>query len=318
MTTLVGVGNTYSASAGDGTITIQYLADALPAGTVIDGYLLSDTSNAVAAIGTGNTYVMSLVLAWLAPDGTVPSTANGKAISMAISNASIKRGAKIYNVMGSQSTLIGVAAVDGSVTVSITDDPQIFVAITRPDAPVAVTAISGRNASTTVSWSAPATNGGSEITSYTVTSNTGKTCTSITTSCSMIGLTNGTPYTFTVVATNGIGISSTSVASASATPAAPSSSIGLPAASGSSIGLGLMNTGATTSLLADQDAGQSNNSRTSEVEIDNQEVDELAPSDSQAMTEENGLVVSWLYWVLGGVILCMVALILIARRRMAI
>lgn len=44
---------------------------------------------------------------------------------------------------------------------------------------------------------------------------------SVTTTCSMIGLTNGTAYTFTVAATNDIGVSTTSTASASITLTAP-------------------------------------------------------------------------------------------------
>jgi uncharacterized repeat protein (TIGR02543 family) len=220
ITTLSGVGNTYSASAGGGTIAIEYLADALPAGTVIDAYVLSDTSTATALIGAGNDYVMSLVLAWVATDGTVPTTAAGKAISMTITNSSIKRGSKIYSVIGTTTTLLGTAAADGSAIISITDDPQIIIAITKPDAPTGVSATSGENASTTVSWTAPS-DGGSAITSYTATSNTGQTCSSSTTSCSITGLTNGTPYTFTVTATNSIGTSDPSSASSAATPAAP-------------------------------------------------------------------------------------------------
>jgi uncharacterized repeat protein (TIGR02543 family) len=221
ITTLAGVGNTYSATAGGGTIAIEYVADALPAGTVIDAYVLADTSNAATVIGAGNNYVMSLVLAWLAPDGTVPTTSVGKAISMTITNASIKRGAKIYSVIGSSSRLLGTATVDGSATVSITDDPQIFIAITRPDAPTGILATSGVNAGSTITWSAPASDGGSEITGYTVTSSAGHTCTSVTTTCAMTGLTNGVAYTFTVTATNSIGTSTISNASLVATPAAP-------------------------------------------------------------------------------------------------
>jgi uncharacterized repeat protein (TIGR02543 family) len=220
ITTLADAGNTYSVSAGGGTVAIEYLANALPVGTVIDGYLLSDTSTATSVIGSGNDYVMSLVLAWVATDGTVPTTAAGKAISMTITNSVIKKGAKIYSVIGTTSTLLGIAAADGSAVISITDDPQIIIAITKPDAPTGVSATSGGNASTTVSWTAPS-DGGSAITAYTATSNAGQTCTSVTTTCSITGLTNGTPYTFTVTATNTIGTSDASSASSAATPAAP-------------------------------------------------------------------------------------------------
>jgi len=221
ITTLSGVGNTYSADAAGGTIAIKYLADALPVGTVIDAYVLSDTSTATSLIGSGNNYVMSLVLAWVATDGTVPTTVTDKAISMTITNSVIKKGAKIYSVIGIIPTLLTIATTDGSAVISITDDPQIIIAITKPDAPTGVSATSGGNASTTVSWTAPS-DGGSAITGYTATSNAGQTCSSTTTTtCSVTGLTNGTPYTFTVTATNSIGTSDLSSVSASATPAAP-------------------------------------------------------------------------------------------------
>ena len=92
-----------------------------------------------------------------------------------------------------------------------------------PNAPTNVTASAG-NAQATVNWTASTNNGGSAITSYTVTSSPhGRTATTTNVSTTTItatvtGLTNGTAYTFTVVATNVAGNSSSSAASSSVTP----------------------------------------------------------------------------------------------------
>lgn len=94
---------------------------------------------------------------------------------------------------------------------------------TAPSAPTGVTAVAG-NQSATVSWTAPTT-GGTPITSYTVTATTGKkTCapaSAASTACTVATLTNGVPYTFTVVARNGVGPSAASTASEPVTPEPP-------------------------------------------------------------------------------------------------
>jgi hypothetical protein len=93
-----------------------------------------------------------------------------------------------------------------------------------PSAPTGVTATAG-DASATVTWTAPS-NGGSPITSYTVTPFIGTTAQTPTTvsgsppvtSATVTGLTNGTAYTFRVAATNGIGTGAASAASNAVTP----------------------------------------------------------------------------------------------------
>ena len=104
-----------------------------------------------------------------------------------------------------------------SAGISLTSVPSAIVSFgSAPSYPLNVVATAG-NSQATVSWTAPS-NGGSAITSYTATSSPGaKTCTTATTSCTISSLTTGTSYTFTVKATNALGTSSASGASAQIT-----------------------------------------------------------------------------------------------------
>jgi len=92
---------------------------------------------------------------------------------------------------------------------------------TVPSAPTGVSATAG-DTTATVLWSAPF-DGGSPITSYTVTSSPGglTATTAGATSTTVTGLTDGVSYTFSVVATNAVGPSNPSSPSNSVTPAAP-------------------------------------------------------------------------------------------------
>jgi trimeric autotransporter adhesin len=114
--------------------------------------------------------------------------------------------------------------LQSSASASTYDDVSVIglsVPDTAPDAPTSVTAAGG-NSQAVVSFTAPADNGGSAITSYTVTSSPGNiTASGASSPITVTGLTNGVEYTFTVTATNAIGTSSASSVSNAITPAMP-------------------------------------------------------------------------------------------------
>lgn len=94
-----------------------------------------------------------------------------------------------------------------------------------PGAPTIGTATSASATTVTVTYTAPASNGGSAITSYTAVSTPGNISASVSQSGSgtitVTGLTQGTSYTFQVYATNGLGTSPYSSSSNAAIPAPP-------------------------------------------------------------------------------------------------
>jgi len=95
---------------------------------------------------------------------------------------------------------------------------------TVPGAPTSVSATAG-NAQATVTFTAPASDGGSAILSYTVTSSPGGlVATGLSSPIIVPYLLNNTAYTFTVVATNSVGDSASSSDSNSITTSTPSSS----------------------------------------------------------------------------------------------
>jgi hypothetical protein len=110
----------------------------------------------------------------------------------------------------------GVAAVDAAGLVGPMATHTATL-VPLPGPPTGVTALPG-NAEIMVSWTAPAV--GAPIIAYNVTATAGGfTCaTTGATSCIVTGLSNGTPYSFTVTATNPVGTGDPSLASNSATP----------------------------------------------------------------------------------------------------
>ena len=121
------VDQAYSFSSGNNGASVAIPAGALDPLVPISIHLLTDSADQRTLIGGTGTSVLSVVVSWVAADGSVPNTNTGKAISVTLTNPAIKSGAKVYSIIGNQSRLLGTATTDGSVTTLITEDPVLLV-----------------------------------------------------------------------------------------------------------------------------------------------------------------------------------------------
>jgi hypothetical protein len=146
-----------------------------------------------------------------APGGVTASV--GASATSAVVSPLVNRTSYTFTVAAS--TLVGTSspsAPSNAVTPS---------APTAPGPPTNVLATAG-NVQATVSWTPPASNRGSPITGYSVTSSPGGLTASAgasATSAVVSPLVNGTSYTFTVTAANAVGTSPASAPSNAVTPA---------------------------------------------------------------------------------------------------
>ena len=118
-----------------------------------------------------------------------------------------------------------VTATNAIGTSSASSASNSITATTLSQAPTIGTPTAAASSIASVPIFAPANNGGSAITGYTVTSNTGLTGTGSSSPITVSGLTGGQSYTFTVTATNANGISTASSASSSLTMPSPTPSV---------------------------------------------------------------------------------------------
>ena len=188
-----------TATAGNAQVSLSWTAPTVLAQTPINGYTVEYTPSggSPSTVTTGSTST-SYVITGLA---------NGTAYSV-----------RVAGVNG---------AGDGAYASPVTATPR-----TVPGAPTSLVATAG-DAQLSLSWTAPASNGGAAITGYTVeftpsggsasTVNTGSTSTSY----ALTALTNGTAYSVRVAAANAAGTGSYS-SSASGTPASSSTVPGAP------------------------------------------------------------------------------------------
>ncbi len=143
--------------------------------------------------------------------GTVVTDGDGSA-SVSGNQVTVTPGADFVGRMSVTYTVVDATgetsrAVEGQITAAV---------LGVPEAPTIPLVEEVANREVTLSWTAPQDNG-APISGYTV-SHSGGSQACPTTTCTITGLTNGTTYTFTVLATNEVGDSPESAASAEATP----------------------------------------------------------------------------------------------------
>jgi uncharacterized repeat protein (TIGR02543 family) len=151
---------------------------------------------------------------------TAPSSNGGSTITRYTATASPDGATGIVNQSGSGTiTVTGltpgntyvfwVTATNGVGTSSLSSESNSVTTPNVPDAPTAVVATRTSDTSVTVTFEAPSNNGGSAITSYTVTSSPGAITGTVSQpgnrSVAITGLTPGTTYSFSVIATNQVG-----------------------------------------------------------------------------------------------------------------
>jgi len=178
-----------TATAADSGATVSFTAPSSNGGSTITSYTATATS-------TTDTHTISVTQSG-SGSITVTGLTNGTSYTFTVTAT---------NAIG---TSVASVASNSVVPANI------------PDAPTIGTAVAG-NAQATVPFTAPSSNGGSAITSYTATSSPGNITGTLSQAGSgtitVTGLTNGTSYTFTVTATNAIGTSLASSASNSVVP----------------------------------------------------------------------------------------------------
>jgi len=103
-------------TSGGASETVTVPAGALPSGTTVSVYPVTNTAPLVAAVPTGSSYVLSFAVTWASPDGTSPvATAP---ITMTINDPSIVAGDTIYELTSAGLVAVGTATTNGTVTIT--------------------------------------------------------------------------------------------------------------------------------------------------------------------------------------------------------
>lgn len=158
-------------------------------------------------------------IGWSAATGASVYEIRRDGVLIATVNAPTTNYADLINFIGG-SVSYTMAAINGTGTTQSSSNPQLITVLTVPGQPAAPVATAG-NTTASLAFTPPAKDGGSAITSYRFTASPGgaQQTTSAPSPYVFTGLTNGTLYTFTVLAINAQGLGAQSPASNPVTPA---------------------------------------------------------------------------------------------------
>ncbi|HEY1738698.1 MAG TPA: fibronectin type III domain-containing protein [Acidimicrobiia bacterium] len=201
--TLAGSGSTGSNDATGNAATFN-----APAGMETDSgghlYVADKSSNKIRAVAWASGGAM---VSWLTPSSQGGSSITSYTVTASPGGTTCTSTTLMCTFTGltGGTTYTFISTATNSYGLGEDSAPSnAFIPLALPGAPTNVSAIGG-NTNAVVSWSAPASNGGSTITSYTATASTGQTCSTASTSCTISGLTNNSSITVTVYATNAVG-----------------------------------------------------------------------------------------------------------------
>jgi hypothetical protein len=209
--TVAGAPAAASGTSGNTQVSLSWSAPASNGGSAVTGYQVQVSTSAAGSYSNAT-----------------GCTANATSTGTTCTATGLTNGTAYY---------FKIAAINAAGTGTASSASSGVTPYTVPGTPAAPTGTSA-NASVALSWSAPASNGGSAVTGYQVQVSTSaagsyasaagctSAATSASTTCTATGLTNGTAYYFKIAAINAAGTGTQSAASSSVTPAVPSYTVG--------------------------------------------------------------------------------------------
>ena len=122
-----GSTTTLDQTSGSASATVSIPAGALPSGSVVSVYPVTNATTLTSAIRTGQAYVTSFAVSWQAPNGTSPTAL--APITMTIDDHGIAAGDTVYQLTtAGRLTPVGVAKANGVVTITFDSDPLFVIA----------------------------------------------------------------------------------------------------------------------------------------------------------------------------------------------